>query len=72
LEAKVLEMAASQGFFAVLFVGLLFYVLRENSKREAQYQKTINTLAQKLDIADDIKKDVSEIKVHVERRGRGE
>jgi len=65
MEAEALKLASSQGFFAFLFVCLLFYVLKENAKREAQYQSTINTLAKKLDIVDDIKKDVTEIKSHV-------
>jgi len=68
VESEVIKLATSQGFYAVLFVVLLFYVLRENAKRESQYQKTIDTLAQKLDIVEDIGKDVSEIKVSLEKR----
>jgi Flp pilus assembly protein TadB len=33
-EAELIKIAATQGVFAALFVALLFYVLRENSKRE--------------------------------------
>lgn len=65
METEALKMASSQGFFAFLFVCLLFYVLKENARRESQYQKTIDTLAQKFDIVDKIEKDVVEIKTHV-------
>jgi hypothetical protein len=34
LEAEVFKLALTQGPFAALFVALLFWVLRENSKRE--------------------------------------
>jgi len=33
-ETEALRLAVTQGVFAVLFVILFFYVLRENSKRE--------------------------------------
>ena len=68
VDAEVLKMAASQGFFAVLFVVLLFYVLRENAKREEKYQSTINILAEKFDVVDDIRKDVVEIKENIKGR----
>lgn len=61
-EQELVKMAASQGFFAVLFVALLFYVLRENSKREASYQEIIAELSGKLGIVEDIQDDVKEIK----------
>lgn len=40
-EQQVLNAAASQGLFALLFVSLLFYVLKQNEKREIGYQTTI-------------------------------
>lgn len=65
MEQEVIKVAASQGFFAVLFVMLLFYVLRENSKREDRYQQIINNLSCKLGIVEDIQNDVKEIKSKV-------
>ena len=41
MEIEVLKFAASQGLWAVLFVALLFYVLKENSKREEKFQEII-------------------------------
>lgn len=36
MEAEILKVAASQGLWAVLFVALLFYVLKHNEKRECR------------------------------------
>lgn len=66
LESEILKLAMSQGIFAVLFVVLLFYVLRENAKREDKYQQTIDKLAGALDTVDDIKEDVGKILEKVE------
>lgn len=34
MENEIIRMVASQGVFAIFFAYLLFYVLKENSKRE--------------------------------------
>ena len=62
MENEIVKTIASQGAWALLFVWLLFYVLKENSKRENNYQETINKLADKISIIEDIKEDVKEIK----------
>ena len=62
VESEVLKMAASQGLWAVLFVLLLFYILKENSKREAKYQEIISDLSSNLNIIKDVRDDVKEIK----------
>ncbi|EFM71617.1 hypothetical protein HMPREF9511_00831 [Enterococcus faecalis TX0630] len=46
--------------FAVLFVSLLFWVMKQNNDREQNYQKTIDKLADSL-------KDVESIKTTVEK-----
>ncbi len=45
LEQGLVKLVISQGIFAVLFVYLLFYVLKENSKRESNYQEIVNQLS---------------------------
>lgn len=62
MEAEVLKVVTSQGAWATLFVALLFYILRENSKREINYQNIIQSLTDKLDIVNDIQDEVSSIK----------
>ncbi|WP_300856877.1 BhlA/UviB family holin-like peptide [uncultured Clostridium sp.] len=67
MENEIVKTIASQGAWALLFVWLLFYVLKENSKRENNYQETINKLADKISIIEDIKEDVKEIKTKVNK-----
>ena len=66
MESEVLKLAAGQGFFAVLFVVLLFYVLRENSKREQKYQDIIEQLSELIN--DKIKNIESKIDNWFDRR----
>ena len=67
MENEIVKTIASQGAWALLFVWLLFYVLKENSKRENNYQETINKLADKISIIEDKKEDVKEIKTKVNK-----
>jgi len=41
MSEEIVKLAASQGLWAVLAVVLLFYVLKQNEKRELGYQNTI-------------------------------
>lgn len=72
MENDVLKMAMQQGMWAVLFVVLLFYVLREQEKRdkkaeerEGKYQEIINKLTDKFSILEDVKKDIEEVKIKI-------
>lgn len=69
MEQEILKLATSQGIWAVLFVGLLFYILRKQEdrderaeQREENYQNIIGDLTNKFDI---ISHDVKEIKNHI-------
>lgn len=59
MNKELFELVVSQGLFALLFLYLLLYVLKENSKREEVYQKVISELSVSLP---NIKKDIEEIK----------
>ena len=59
---QVISMVVSNGIFATLFVGLFCYQLKDSRKREAKYQKTIEDLTVHLDIIEDVKEDVEELK----------
>jgi len=59
MENEIFKLIATQGVFAILFCYLLFYVLRENSKREDNYQGIIKELTEILPV---IKEDVEDIK----------
>lgn len=59
---QVISMVVSNGIFATLFVGLFCYQLKDSRKREAKYQKTIEDLTVHLDIIEDVKEDIEELK----------
>lgn len=59
MDSEMFKLIATQGAFALLFSYLLFYVLRENSKREENYQSIIKELTELLP---SIKNDVEDIK----------
>ncbi len=57
-----MKAASSQGLWALLFVMLLFYVLKTNEKRENKLQSIIDKLADKLGLVEKMQKDIEEIK----------
>ena len=56
METEIIKLAVSQGIFAVLFVALLFYVLRHNERREERLMVCLESMAH----------DVGEIKNDIE------
>lgn len=62
---EVFKMALSNGIWAVLFLGLLIFQLKDSHKREAKYQDTISHLNKSLGIVSSIKEDVDEMKKDV-------
>ena len=59
---KIFNLALQNGLWAVLFLGLLIYVLNDGRKREKKYQDTIVDLTKNLGIVQIIKLEVQEIK----------
>lgn len=59
---QIVNLAVSNGLFAVLFLGLLIYQLRDSRSREQKYQETISSLGKNLEIVKDIKDNVVEVK----------
>lgn len=63
MENNIIQLVASQGAFALLFSYLLFYVLRENSKREENYQTILNDLSHSIpEIQNDLKEITEKLK----------
>ena len=69
MENEIFKMAVQQGLWAVLFIFILVYVLKEQKERdekagerEANYQSIIAKLTDRLKAMDDIGEDVKEIK----------
>lgn len=59
---KIVNLAISNGLWAVLFLGLFIFVIKDSAEREKKYQQTINDLTEHLGVVKDIKDDVDEIK----------
>lgn len=59
---KIFNLAISNGIWAVLFLILLFFQLKDSKKREEKYQKTIENLGASLSVVTEIKEDVEDIK----------
>jgi len=58
---EILNQAINVGFFAVLFVGLMVYILRDTAKRESKYVEMINKLHDSLSVVGDIQKQTKAI-----------
>lgn len=58
----ILELALTNGIWSALFVGLLIYQLKDSAKRERKYQDTIQKLSTHLDVVQDIKEEIKEIR----------
>ena len=59
---KIFNLALQNGLWAVLFLGLLIYVLNDSRKREKKYQDTIVDLTKNLGVVQIIRLEVQEIK----------
>lgn len=62
---EVFNLAINNGLWAVLFLSLLVYVLKDSKLREEKYQTTIKQLADSLSIVEDVQEDVKKIKVRI-------
>lgn len=64
---KIFNLAISNGIWAVLFLVLLFFQLKDSKKREEKYQKTIEALGASLKVVTEIKEDVEDIKIELKK-----
>ncbi|MEY8001445.1 BhlA/UviB family holin-like peptide [Clostridium sp. Mt-5] len=69
MENEIFKMAVQQGIWAMLFIFILVYVLKEQkerdekaAEREENYQNIIAKLTDRLKTLDNIGEDVKEIK----------
>jgi membrane protein implicated in regulation of membrane protease activity len=72
LENELLKLASNQGIWAALSVVLIFYILKNQEKRddkqdqrEKNYQEIISKLTEKFNLVETVKRDVEEIKEHI-------
>jgi hypothetical protein len=67
---EIFKLALANGLWAVLFVVLLVYQLRDSASREKKYQQTICKLNEHLDIVEDIREEVKNIHLKIDYRGQ--
>ncbi len=74
LWEEIVSVIISNGIFAVLFVILFCYQLKDGKRREEKYQKTIEDLTEHLGVIDEIKADVEYLKENIapKRRNKDE
>ena len=65
---QIVNLAISNGLFAVLFLGLLVYQLKDSRTREQKYQMTIEKLGNSLEIVKQDKEDVEDIKDKINQK----
>lgn len=68
MESEILKFAMTQGLWAVLFVVLLFYVLRTSGEREKRLIDCVDRLSKQFKVVDDIKDGVGRIERKLEHR----
>ncbi len=66
----VVSVIISNGIFAVLFVILFCYQLKDSKNREEKYQKTIADLTDHLGVIDEIKEDIKYLKENITPKRR--
>ena len=54
---QIVNLAISNGLFAVMFLGLFIYQLRDSKNREIKYQETISKLGDSLQVVKEVKQD---------------
>ena len=62
---EILNLAIGNGLWAVLFVVLLCYVLKDSRSREKKYQDLIDALSDSLNIVKEVQDDVKDIKLQL-------
>jgi L-asparagine transporter-like permease len=68
-EAEIFKLLVTQGPFAVLFVWLLFYVMKTNKEREQQSaEREAKYQALLVKITDEVIVDLKDIKAHINGR----
>ena len=59
--SELIKSIVGYGVFAMLFVFLFFYQLKDSAKREESYRETIEALADSLQVIGDVKEQVEEL-----------
>lgn len=66
--AELIKVVISNGIFAMLFVFLFFYQLKDSSRREGEYQETISELTKHLEVIEEVREEIGELKIMIEEK----
>ena len=64
---ELIGSVVSNGIFAMLFVVLLFYQLKDSQRREQAYRNTINELSTHLIIIEKVREELADLKEMISR-----
>jgi len=67
---EIMSVVISNGIFAILFVLLFFYQIKDSKQREEKYQQTIAELTKHIGTINEIKEVVEELKSVMVRKRR--
>ena len=59
---ELVKIIVSNGIWAMLFVFLSFYQLKDSAKREESYRQTIESLTDHLDVLEQVRDELRELK----------
>ena len=60
---ELISSVVGNGVFAMLFVFLLFYQLKDSQKREQAYRNTISDLANHLMVIEEVRRELEDLKL---------
>ena len=69
MESEIIKAAIAQGLWAVLFVVMLFYVLRTSGEREKRLIDALDKLSEKFGVLEDVKSGVERIERRLDSAG---
>lgn len=64
---EALKLAVNNGIWAVLFLCLLVYQLKDSREREKKYQQTIKSLNSSLSVVEKIEDDINAVQANVRK-----
>lgn len=64
---ELIKVVVSYGVFAVLFLFLFFYQLKDSAKREEAYRQTIESLTNHLQAIEEVREEVEELKTIISK-----
>lgn len=68
--SELVSSVVGNGVFAMLFVFLLFYQLKDSQKREQAYRNTINDLSNHLMIIEQVRQELENLKCMLSQEGK--